>query len=141
NVYLHAFQLTRDPLHERIVRETLTYLEREMRSPEGGFYSAQDADSEGIEGKFFVWTAEQVAEVLGEDASACNDVFGVTPEGNFRAPLRPEATGRNVLTPRSDAAAVAATPGSPEGPVHARIAGWRQRMFDARHRRVYPGLD
>ena len=92
-VYLHAFQLFGDPAHERVVRETLTYLEREMLHEEGGFYSAQDADSEGIEGKFFLWTTGQIEGLLGDDADAFNQLFGVTPEGNFYDPHNPELIG------------------------------------------------
>ena len=88
--YLHGYQLTGDPLFERIVRETLAYLEREMLDAEGGFYSAQDADSEGIEGKFFVWTRNEVEALLGgPDAALFNEVFHVTDRGQLRGPAPP----------------------------------------------------
>ncbi|MCY3505678.1 MAG: thioredoxin domain-containing protein [Chloroflexi bacterium] len=133
-VYLHAFQLFGDPAHERVVRETLTYLEREMLHEEGGFYSAQDADSEGIEGKFFLWTTAQVEALLGEDAEAFNQIFGVTPEGNFYDPHNPELIGRNVLSRRTDPFPAANT--SPE-----RIEGWRRILFEARSERIPPQTD
>ena len=90
-VYLHAFQLFGDAEHERIVRETLTYLEREMLGEEGGFYSAQDADSEGIEGKFFLWTVEQVADLLGDDAEAFNPDLRRHPRGQLLRSAQPRA--------------------------------------------------
>src|SRR5215216_6870401 len=83
-LYLRAFQVTRNPLYRRICEETLDYVLREMTSPEGGFYSTQDADSEGEEGKFFVWTPEEIEAVLGrEDAAIVARYYGVTPGGNF----------------------------------------------------------
>ncbi|MYK25750.1 MAG: thioredoxin domain-containing protein [Dehalococcoidia bacterium] len=133
-VYLHAFQIFGDPAHERVVRETLTYLEREMLHEDGGFYSAQDADSEGIEGKFFLWTTAQVEGLLGEDAEAFNQIFGVTHEGNFYDPHNPELIGRNVLSRRTDPFPAANT--SPE-----RIEGWRRTLFEARSERIPPQTD
>ena len=89
-LYLHAYQVTGRPMYRRIVEETLDYVVREMTSPEGGFYSAQDADSEGEEGKFFVWRPEEIVEVLGaEDGKLVNDYYGVTIHGNFE--------GRSIL--------------------------------------------
>ena len=132
-VYLHAFQLWGDPAHERAVCETLAWMEREMLGAEGGFFSAQDADSEGIEGKFFLWTVEQVRDLLGDDADAFNQVFGVTRDGNFYDPHNPELIGRNVLSRRTDPV--------PGGPDEARIEGWRRTLFEARARRVPPQTD
>ena len=140
-LYLHGWQVLGRPLYERVARETLAYLEREMLSPEGGFYSAQDADSEGIEGKFFLWTVEEVRKVLGDGAGGFCRVFGVSEDGNFLDPHHPELTGRNVLTFRFDPEAVAAELGIGRDELDERIAGWRQRMFEAREGRVRPGLD
>lgn len=140
--YLSAWQVNHDPLYERIVRETLAYLEREMRDPAGGFYSAQDADSEGIEGKFYVWTVEQVVDVLGEDdARLFNRCFGVTPEGNFRDPHHPDLTGRNVLTRRYDPEEVQQEFSLSGDELEQRLDSLAQRLFEARSQRVWPGLD
>ncbi|MCK9520307.1 MAG: thioredoxin domain-containing protein [Dehalococcoidia bacterium] len=140
--YLHAYQLTGDAFYERVVRETLTYLEREMLDAEGGFYSAQDADSEGIEGKFFVWTPDEVREALGEeDAAIFNAWFAVTEEGNFRDPHHPDFGTRNVLTTWQDAAAIASQLGLTEEQLVERIGELRQRMLEVREQRVKPGLD
>jgi uncharacterized protein YyaL (SSP411 family) len=82
-VYLHAYQASGDPFSRRIVEETLDYVLREMSSPEGGFYSTQDADSEGEEGKFFVWTPDEVDTLLGsEDGPLFRAYFDVTEAGN-----------------------------------------------------------
>jgi uncharacterized protein len=96
-VYLDAFKVTGDTFYERITREILDYVLREMTDPSGGFYSTQDADSEGEEGKFFLWTPAELKEVLGEDAELIGRYFGVTEGGNFEGsnilhvPRTPEA--------------------------------------------------
>jgi uncharacterized protein YyaL (SSP411 family) len=114
--YLHAWQVTSDELYERVCRETLDWALREMRGPEGGFYSALDADSEGIEGKFYVWSAEELRTVAGDEAAAW---FGATDAGNFE--------GANILT-------------RGEG-VAPQLDHWRSQLYDVRKQRVWPGLD
>ena len=81
--YLLAFEQTGKPLYAKVARRIFDYLEREMRAPDGGFFSAQDADSEGEEGKFYVFTPDEVAEALGEDAARFCRRYGITKEGNF----------------------------------------------------------
>ena len=140
--YLHGYQLTGDPLFERIVRETLAYLEREMLDAEGGFYSAQDADSEGIEGKFFVWTRNEVEALLGgPDAALFNEVFHVTDEGNFEDPHHPEFGRRNVLSRYRTLEEVASEVGVDAAELEARLPAWREALLAERERRVRPGLD
>ena len=89
-VYLHAWQVTNNPLFRAIVEETLAYVVREMISPEGGFYATQDADTEGEEGKFFVWTPDEVRKALGGPATRFLDLHGITEAGNFE--------GKTILT-------------------------------------------
>src|SRR6185437_15751911 len=85
-VYLHAWQLTGEPRYRHIAKETLDYLLREMTDPSGAFYSTQDADSEGVEGKFYVWTPAELRAILGEqDAVVAQTVWGVTERGNFES--------------------------------------------------------
>jgi uncharacterized protein YyaL (SSP411 family) len=139
--YLHAFQLTRDEYFARIVRETLAYLEREMLDPEGGFYSAQDADSEGIEGKYFVWTPGEVEAVLGPDAAVVCDWYGITERGNFRDPHHPEFGTRNVLSTWKDPEEVAQRHGMNVAELFAVIDRARPQLLAARQARVAPGLD
>lgn len=133
-VYLAAYQLTLKPLYRRIAEETLDYVTREMTSPEGGFYSSQDADSEGVEGKFYVWTPSEIAPVLGdEDARIFNLLYGVSQKGNFE--------GHNILhLPRSLEAAAAATGKTVEELQEIASRG-KQKLYEARSKRVPPGRD
>jgi uncharacterized protein len=140
-VYLHAWQLTGEPRFERVVRETLAYLEREMLAPEGGLYSAQDADSEGIEGKFFVWTPDEVEAALGDDAALFNAVFNVTYGGNFEDPHHPEFGRRTVLSRPRPLATVARDFGMAEPELETKVEEMRARMFEVREQRVHPGRD
>jgi uncharacterized protein YyaL (SSP411 family) len=117
--YLHGWQVSGDEVQRRVCCETLDWALREMRAPEGGFYSALDADSEGVEGKFYVWTVDELREVLGANADAAIAYFGATEAGNFE--------GANVLEARG-----------PEPPARDAI---RARLLEVRSKRVWPGLD
>jgi uncharacterized protein YyaL (SSP411 family) len=121
--YLHGWQALGHERYRRTCEETLDWALREMRGPEGGFYSALDADSEGEEGRFYVWTPEQIGAVLGVGAEAIALHYGVTEAGNFE--------GRNILHLAGGAAAP-----EPEG-----LAAARQALYEARAERVRPGLD
>jgi len=121
--YLHGWQALGHERYRRVCEETLDWMLREMRGPEGGFFSALDADSEGEEGRFYVWTPEQIREVLGEGAAAVIEFYGVSERGNF--------DGANIL---HLAGGVEAT--EPEG-----LAAARQALYEARAKRVWPGLD
>ncbi len=87
--YLELFRVTKDPFYRRIAEETLNYLLRDMNHPDGGFYGSEDADSEGVEGKYYVWSNEEMTAVLGSDSDVVMRYFGVTEEGNLE--------GDNVL--------------------------------------------
>jgi uncharacterized protein YyaL (SSP411 family) len=132
-VYLHAWQLTGDPDLRRVCEETLAWALREMRAPEGGFFSALDADSEGVEGKFYVWTVDEVRAALDEaDAEIALRWLGVTGAGNFvdpHTPADPSAPGLTVLEDRGP---------RPDDATRERI---RARLLAAREQRVRPGLD
>ena len=119
--YLHGWQVTGDELFRRVTVETLDWALKEMRAPEGGFYSALDADSEGVEGKFYVWTVEELRAALGDapDADEAIAWFGATDRGNFE--------GANIPV---------RGPGLPE-----RLDDWRHALYEVRARRVWPGLD
>ncbi len=133
-VYLHAWQVTGDPFLRRIAEETLDYLLREMTGPEGGFYSATDADSEGEEGKFFVWTRAELVATLGEeDAALASAYWGVSDQGNFE--------GRTILSVPDEDAVVAGRFGLTVETLRERLAVIRARLYAARAERIPPGLD
>ncbi len=126
--YTEGRQAVGDASFAETARQIAAYVLRDLRSPEGGFYASEDADSEGVEGKFYVWTAQELADVLGaEQAEAAAAFFGATAEGNFRDEATGERTGANILR----RAASDAPP--PED--------WRRRLFLRRALRPRPGLD
>ncbi|MEO6706481.1 MAG: thioredoxin domain-containing protein [Ginsengibacter sp.] len=83
SLYSHAFQVLKNPLYKKVVYETLNFIQKELTSSDGGFYSSLDADSEGEEGKYYVWTYEEIIEILGEDAPFYSTYYGITEEGNW----------------------------------------------------------
>jgi uncharacterized protein YyaL (SSP411 family) len=132
--YLEAFQATAEPLYRRTAQETLDYVRREMTSPHGPFYSTQDADSEGVEGKFFVWSAAEVEAILGKElAEPFTYVYDVTPEGNWE--------GHNILhrpkTEEQDAQLLR----MPVAELRQKLGEARRKLFEARSKRVRPGRD
>jgi hypothetical protein len=132
--YLRAWQATGDLFYRRVAEETLDYVCREMTAPDGGFYSTQDADSEGVEGKFFVWTQAQVEEALGtEDALVFSRYYDVTPRGNWE-----HANILNVTAPEEIFARSLKM--DPEE-LKMRLAGMRQKLFALREQRVKPHRD
>jgi uncharacterized protein YyaL (SSP411 family) len=126
--YLHAWQAGGDPAFLRVCLDTLGWALREMRGPEGGFFSALDADSEGIEGRYYVWRIDELREVLGTDIAVAIAWLGVTASGNFTDPHHPEQ-GLNVLTARGP---------EPSPEQRERI---RSRLLTARAERIPPALD
>src|SRR6266702_1391757 len=133
-VYLHAYLVTGNQFYRRIVEETLDYVVREMTSPEGGSYSTQDADSEGEEGKFFVWTPAEIEAVLPpEDARLFMSYYGVTEEGNFE--------GKNILHVEQDAETVADNAHVSLEVLQESLKRSRARLFQAREQRVEPGRE
>ena len=130
---VHLWQATRDDEVRRVCEETFEWLSREMTAPGGGFYSTLDADSEGEEGRFYVWTPEELDALLGADAAAVRAYFGVRPGGNFE--------GRSILHVSRDLAEVAKELGMEAPALRAAIERARTVLYNARSRRVWPARD
>jgi uncharacterized protein YyaL (SSP411 family) len=126
--YLRGFLVTGEPRYRRVVEDTIEYVLRDLRDASGGFYSAEDADSEGVEGKFYLWSLDEIAELAGDDANEVIRYFGVTEGGNFEDPH----TGyRGTILH-----AVDRTEDRPDG-----VRRVIPRLLEARTNRVRPGLD
>ena len=133
-LYLHAYQVTGDQMYRQVVDQTLEYVRREMTSAEGGFYSAQDADSEGVEGKYFVWRPEEIVSVLGKDqGQVVNQYFGVTEVGNFE--------GRTILHRSEASRHVAEEVGLSEEAFAELLNDSSARLLQARQERIAPMRD
>lgn len=130
---VHLWQATGDAEVARIVEETITWLLREMTAPNGGFYASQDADSDGHEGTFYVWSAAEFDAVCGDDASLLRAVWGVSETGNFE--------GANILHCPADLAEIAARFGHTDDEVRLRIMQGTRRLYDVRSQRTWPARD
>jgi uncharacterized protein YyaL (SSP411 family) len=132
--YLDAFRAFGDATYRRVVEETLDYVLREMTGPEGGFYATQDADSEGVEGKFYVWSEAEIDAILGpDDAAVIKRWFAVTAGGNFE--------GDNILSTPNSPEEVAAELGLEVDRLFEIVARARAALYEAREERVRPGRD
>jgi uncharacterized protein YyaL (SSP411 family) len=140
---LRAYQVSGDAQFAGLARETLAYLEREMLQPGGGFSSAQDADTAGVEGLTFTWTPAEVRAVLGdgEDATLVMTHLGITGEGNFLDPHRREYGRRSVPHLARPAAQLAAAREDSEERIQSRLSGLKNRLHAARQTREQPGTD
>ena len=134
STYLEAFQATGNEEHARVVRETLDYTLREMTQSQGGFFSTQDADSEGVEGKFFVWSEQEILERLGiDEARIFNDYYDVTTEGNWEE--------SNILNRVRTHTESAKRLDIDEGELSAVLDRCKRKLFEARSQRVAPARD
>jgi uncharacterized protein YyaL (SSP411 family) len=129
----HLWQVTRDDEIARVTRETLDWALREMASPNGGFYSSLDADSEGHEGKFYVWSAQELDALLGASAPAMRELWGVSERGNFE--------GKNILNVPRSPAQVASTLGIAQDELESLAAAARNTLYASREARVHPARD
>lgn len=135
--YVHGWQATGEARLRRIAVETAEYLLRDMRHADGGFYSATDADSEGEEGRFFLWDADEFAQVIsaaGEDPAYWTAFYGVTEAGNFRDPHVPDSPSRSILYE-------AMSRDEHDDAMNQRAQAVRRALYEAREQRVHPGLD
>jgi len=132
-VYCEAYQITKDPFYLDVVKKTLNYVQQEMTSPEGGFFSAQDADSEGEEGKYYVWTKKEIQEILGEDSDLFCLYYDVTDGGNFES--------KTILCNNINSSAVAFKFGKTEEDLKKILDSCSTKLLQIRSKRIPPGLD
>ena len=131
--YAEAFQITKDPFYLEILHKTLGYVLREMTSSNGGFFSAYDADSEGVEGKFYVWKKSEIKEILGDDADLFCLYYDVTDGGNWE--------GNSILCNNINISAVAFHFGISEDKIHEILVRCSEKLLNVRSKRVAPCLD
>ncbi|HNQ24371.1 MAG TPA: thioredoxin domain-containing protein [Phycisphaerae bacterium] len=143
SAYLDAYQVTGNPLYARTAREILNYVLADLQAPDGGFYSSRDADSEGMEGAYYIWTKDEVTRILGEeDAPLCCAYFDITDAGNWSDALSHAPPGpRNILHVSKPPEAFARMHGLSVEELELRIETWRAKLREARTQRVPPGLD
>jgi uncharacterized protein YyaL (SSP411 family) len=133
-LYCEGYRLSKDPLYKNVVEETLAFIEREMTSPEGAFYSALDADSEGEEGKYYVWTKEELAKILGDDYSLFADYFNVNNNGLWEH-------GNYILLRNQPDAVIAKQHTITADELHKKITDLKKKVLSVREKRIRPGLD
>lgn len=134
SLYAHAYQVTKDPLYKKVVYETLEFVEHELTSSEGAFYSSLDADSEGEEGKYYVWTKTEVDKVLGTDAAVFSTYYNITTAGNWEH-------GNSILLRNETDEAVAKKYNISTADLNKIIDASKAKLMKIRYARVKPGLD
>jgi uncharacterized protein YyaL (SSP411 family) len=134
SLYSHAYQSTKNPLYKTIVYETLDFIEKELTAPGGGFYSSLDADSEGEEGKYYVWTAKELSAILGQEAPLFSDYYNSTTNGNWE-------DKKNILFRKSADATIAKRYKISLETLDSKIKESRAKLLIARAERVKPRLD
>ena len=139
---LESFQVTKDPFFQEACESTLAYVDRELSSPAGGFYSAEDADSEGEEGKFYLWTKAEVSAVLdGEEAPLFYQLFQLEDGGNYLDEATGKKTGSNIPHPGQSLVEYARLNNEDTSLLEQRVEKIRSKIFRARENRIHPQLD
>ncbi len=131
--YLHAWLVTKDSVFRRVVEETISFIARDMTHPEGGFYSSLDADSEEVEGKYYVWTSDQIREILGDDYEFFKSAYGITTTGNWE--------GVTVLQRALDDPTLAVNFNIDTDTATAKLADCHTKLLTVRSTRIHPGTD
>ncbi len=139
--YVEAFQLTKNTAYRATAEQTIQYVLRDLRGEHGAFYSAQDADSEGTEGKFYVFTLEEVQNLLRDEADLAAEVFDLLPEGNFEDEATREKTGANILHLKAPLPVVAEELSMALPELEQRVEAIRTRLYTARQQRPKPHID
>ena len=141
-IYIEAFQAIGNERYKRIANEIFEYVLRDMKSEQGGFYSAEDADSEGKEGKFYIWNKKELIEVLGRvDGEFASKVFGVTEEGNFKEESTGKKTGLNILHFENSMDDMTEIFSISKKELESRIINIRNKLFKYRNKRIHPHKD
>ncbi|MFO8055510.1 MAG: thioredoxin domain-containing protein [Bacteroidales bacterium] len=140
--YLEAYQATKDEIYERTAREIFTYVLRDMRSPDGGFFSAEDADSEGVEGKFYVWKTEELKEILSEkDYKLVKTIFNIEESGNYLEEATRQKTGKNILHMKKSLQEYANDLNYDFNQLKMELEQIRTGLFEYREKRIHPHKD
>ncbi|MCP4403966.1 MAG: thioredoxin domain-containing protein [bacterium] len=140
--YIEAYQATGSTDFRQTAGEIFQYVLRDMSAPEGGFYSAEDADSEGVEGKFYLWSAAELRELLSEeDAELLLELYHVEESGNFQDQAGGTKTGENILHLQTSLSEIAERKGLTEEALRERLETIRQQLFDVRENRIHPYKD
>ena len=134
SLYSEAFRINKNPLYQDVVYDTINFLENELGTPYGGFESALDADSEGVEGKFYVWTKEEIDAILGEDAPFFNHYYGITPEGNWEE-------GQNIVMVSAKTDEIQKRFSISEIEINTKLIKCKHLLMKQRSKRIRPGLD
>ena len=140
-LYLEAYQATNKKLYIETAEEILSYVMREMTSPMGGFYSAEDADSEGEEGKFYIWTEDEITNLLHEDPDFALTMYNITKKGNWTDPVSAEKNKTNILHMTKTLEEVAIDLKCPPEPVKERLIKIHSLLFEHRKHRIHPFKD
>ena len=140
--YLEAFEATRKPEYARVCTEIIEYVLRDMTSKDGAFFSAEDADSEGVEGKFYVWSSKEIEDALSKkEAAAFRKMYNIRPEGNFREEATGEETKQNIPHVTRTTDDLAEEMGEDKETLMQTLESARQKLFSVREKRIRPHLD
>jgi uncharacterized protein YyaL (SSP411 family) len=138
---IEAYQATGQSAYKKTAEEIFAYVLRDMTAPKGGFYSAEDADSEGEEGRFYVWTEEEIRRTLGDEADLMVKVFNASKEGNYEDEATHHKTGYNILYLKKPLHALSEELGIPYEALHKSVEEARKRLFATRRQRIHPHKD
>lgn len=140
--YIEAYQMTRREDFKLTAERIFSYVMTSMTSPEGGFYSAEDADSEGVEGKFYLWTEEEILKVLGsKDGDLVSKVYSIKSDGNFSDEVSGKTTGTNILHLSADLDVIAEQLSIDKDELDKRLEKARKKLFKVREKRIHPSKD